>query len=76
MDNNAIKTHKPTTRSDNAIVLPYLSQIFIKVIKHHGCNRKPLGASLLSFPILSSLGLTTGFRVYQSNQYFTKHVFI
>lgn len=76
MDNNAIRTHKPATESNNAFVLPCLLQTFIKVIKHHRRNRKPLGASLLSSPILSSLELTTGFRVCQSNLYSTKYVFI
>lgn len=49
---NVIKTHKPTTHSNNPIVLPYLLRIFIKVIKHHRCNRSPLGPFPLSSPIL------------------------
>lgn len=76
MDNSVIKPHKPTTQSNNPIVLPYLLQTFIKVIKHHRCNRSPLGALPLSSPILSSLGLTTRFRVYHLNPYFTKYVVI
>ena len=71
-----VMQYKLTNLLHGLTVLPYLLQIFIKVIKHHRCNRKPLGAFLLSSPILSSLRLTTGFRVYRSNLYFTKDVFI
>lgn len=76
MDNSVIKTHKPTTQSNDPIVLPYLLQTFIKVIKHHRCNRSPLGALPLSSPIPPSLRLTARFRVYHLNPYFTKYVFI
>lgn len=57
-----------------SIILVYLIQIFIKVIKHYRCHRSPL--SIFPMPLLSRGNDYHEFGVYHSDPCVTKYVFI